>query len=76
MKTPSVRTCVVCGCTDDRACRGAFGPCVWVTRRPSLCSECLHFLLNVQDSERVIAILEACRATGVVAELKRRGTLS
>ncbi len=32
----AVRTCKVCGCTDDKACRGG---CWWVT--PDLCSACL-----------------------------------
>ena len=32
------RTCRVCGCTDEKACLTACGPCFWVTR--NLCSGC------------------------------------
>lgn len=31
-------TCGVCGCTDDRACRGG---CWWVDKRHTLCSACV-----------------------------------
>lgn len=31
-------TCRVCGCDDEHACIGFFGPCYWV--EPDLCSEC------------------------------------
>lgn len=33
-----VRTCRVCGCTDDRACVTEAGPCSWVSA--DLCSAC------------------------------------
>lgn len=42
-----MRTCRKCGCTDDRACRGADGPCYWVA--DDLCSECL-----VHDDELTV----------------------
>ena len=32
---PTVMTCRVCGCTDDRGCAGG---CLWVA--PDLCSRC------------------------------------
>jgi hypothetical protein len=40
-----VRTCRVCGCTDDRACVTADGPCHWV--EDSLCSACVASLDHV-----------------------------
>ena len=33
-----VRSCRTCGCTDDRSCRTASGPCYWVEE--DLCSAC------------------------------------
>lgn len=33
-----VRTCRVCGCTDERACMTIEGPCYWVAE--DLCSAC------------------------------------
>lgn len=27
---PAVATCIACGCTDDRACETALGPCSWL----------------------------------------------
>lgn len=36
--TPAVRTCRVCGCTEDNACVTLSGPCHWVSR--DLCSAC------------------------------------
>lgn len=32
-----IRTCRVCGCTDDRAC---FGGCAWVGLADDLCTAC------------------------------------
>ena len=38
-RVPEVRTCRVCGCTDDHACVGLLvGPCYWI--EPDLCSSC------------------------------------
>jgi len=34
-KKPKIRKCRVCGCTDDRACKGG---CYWVA--VDLCSKC------------------------------------
>lgn len=65
------RTCVVCGCDDDHACRGPLGPCSWVTLRPALCSGCVLFLVNVRDPRRVAAILEACGEKGAAADVQR-----
>lgn len=37
-----VRTCRVCGCTDDRACDVGFGEgCHWLDARDDLCSACV-----------------------------------
>lgn len=33
-----IRTCRVCGCTDDRACLGG---CWWVNEEEDLCSSCV-----------------------------------
>jgi hypothetical protein len=33
-----MRTCRVCGCTDDNACVGLDGPCYWI--EADLCSAC------------------------------------
>ena len=38
LKGPDVRTCVVCGCTEARACVSNGVPCHWV--KPNLCSAC------------------------------------
>jgi hypothetical protein len=53
--------CVVCGCSQHRACRPE---CAWIAKgaRP-LCSGCLRFLMNVRDPERLAAILKACGIT-------------
>jgi hypothetical protein len=38
-RTPGVRHCRLCFCTEDNACHGDFGvPCHWVS--PDLCSAC------------------------------------
>ena len=34
-----VKTCRVCGCTDDKACMSSQGPCWWVA--DDLCSACV-----------------------------------
>lgn len=34
------RKCRVCGCTQNKACRTADGPCHWV--EPDLCSACVN----------------------------------
>jgi hypothetical protein len=36
---PKVRTCRVCGCTDEKACNTEFGPCEWVGDE-DLCTAC------------------------------------
>jgi hypothetical protein len=33
-----MKTCEMCGCTDNRACDGG---CFWVFDRPALCSRCV-----------------------------------
>lgn len=38
LRVRPVRSCDVCGCTDDRACVSASGPCSWVAERR--CSHC------------------------------------
>lgn len=50
------RVCIVCGCTEDRACIGPGGPCGWVARRPDMCSGCLVFLMNIRDPARLVAL--------------------
>lgn len=54
--------CIVCGCTDDRACEGG---CTWVIREPvAICSECapgvrlkraLRFLAVHIETSRLIS---------------------
>jgi hypothetical protein len=73
MKKP--RGCCVCGCTDDRSCVGPGGPCVWVARRPALCSSCLIFLMNVKDGARLVAIAKLCGIPGMAEFAKRVGRL-
>ena len=40
---PSPGTCMVCGCTDDRACPGG---CSWVDERQTICSACTESLIE------------------------------
>lgn len=39
------RKCVVCGCTDDRACEDG---CSWVAMDPPVCSTCIEWFLFAQ----------------------------
>lgn len=50
------KTCAICGCTEEEACR-PFG-CSWVTKRPAVCSACLWFLFNVRDPAKVLELLK------------------
>ena len=68
-KKKRARSCVVCGCTDDRACRPI--PCSWVTKRPPVCSGCVMFLMNIRDPSRFKATLEFF---GISAVIDRDGT--
>ncbi|RUT38720.1 hypothetical protein EJP82_26775 [Paenibacillus anaericanus] len=43
-----VRTCRVCGCTDNNACVNEKGPCSWANEEHDLCSAC------VNDQEKTI----------------------
>ena len=38
VQVSEVRTCRVCGCTDDNACIGFVSACYWI--EPDLCSNC------------------------------------
>lgn len=51
------RACVVCGCTEDRACR-PYG-CSWVSTRPALCSACVWFIVNLRDKDRLDRFIAA-----------------
>ena len=33
--------CRICGCTDEQACMGVNGPCSWVDKERTICSECV-----------------------------------
>jgi hypothetical protein len=35
-------TCMICGCSDERACPDVAGPCYWAA--PRICSRCFGFL--------------------------------
>lgn len=64
-----VRSCRVCGCTDERACRGG---CYWIG--PDLCSRC--------EDDRGAIFRGVCQETrpigttfnGVVLDVLRHGT--
>ncbi len=53
-----MRTCAICGCTDDQACRPL--GCAWVSKRPAVCSACFTFLMNVRDQNRVARLMALC----------------
>jgi hypothetical protein len=36
----TILACVNCGCTDERACVTADGPCSWASLSPPICSAC------------------------------------
>jgi len=39
-----MRICEGCGCSEQRACITADGPCRWVSLEPPLCSACARAL--------------------------------
>lgn len=49
-RAPAAESCVVCGCTQERACRPA--SCAWVPtsnpKDPPLCTACVYFLANAR----------------------------
>lgn len=71
---PRGPACVVCGCTEERACDGG---CSWVMSRPPLCSACVAF------GQRIATTIKRWPQTALAfvlssgeprpARLKRRG---
>jgi hypothetical protein len=50
-----MRSCRICGCTDDRACPGG---CAWVAE--DLCSACVEHALLEDNVAGVVSADEAC----------------
>lgn len=49
---PMIRTCRVCGCDDDHACKGG---CYWV--EPDLCSQCYEKLNTYSIRRRTVKMI-------------------
>lgn len=50
----ALRSCRICGCTDDRACVTNGTPCHWA--QPGLCSACVP-VARLQDAIRIANLL-------------------
>lgn len=76
-----VRTCRVCGCTDERACDGG---CWWLSADDDLCSTCEpaaahvftvtrgHYVVGYRSKRKTFTCIATCSCQQFSAELPRR----
>lgn len=67
VESPDVRTCRVCGCTDEAACEVQGVPCLWV--QEDLCSACAPVRMLLESEDAGLPWLIAVMARVAEAEL-------